>query len=82
MFTDAVVAIDGSKFKAVNNKSKNYTPRKVQFHIERVEKSIQHYLSNMDTQDSDEKTNNNEVSASKLAWLKQRLVELKTLEKK
>ncbi len=81
MFSDAVFAIDGSKFKAVNNRSRNYTPKKVKFHIERVEKSIQHYLSNMDTQDNDEKANSNEVSASKLAWLKQRLVELKELGK-
>jgi transposase len=81
MFSDAVFAIDGSKFKAVNNKSKNYTPRKVASHIEDVEKSIQHYLSQMDTQDNDEKTSNDKVSESKLAWLQQRLVELKALEK-
>ncbi|MFT6897596.1 MAG: transposase [Paraglaciecola sp.] len=81
MFSDGVFAIDGSKFKAVNNKSKNYTPKKVKFHIERVEKIIQQYLSQMDTKDIDEKANSNEVSASKLAWLKQRLVELKALKK-
>ncbi len=81
MFSDAVFAIDGSKFKAVNNKAKNYTPSKVKFHIERVEKNIQQYLSKMDTQDNDEKSNSNKVPASKLAWLKQRLVELKALEK-
>jgi transposase len=40
MFNDSVFAIDGSKFKAVNNESKNDTPSKVQFHIDRVEKSI------------------------------------------
>lgn len=40
IFSDAVVAIDDRKFKAVNNKSKNYTPRKVASHIEGVEKSI------------------------------------------
>lgn len=80
MFSDAVVAIDGSKFKAVNNRARNYTPKKVKFHIERVEKSIQQYLSSMDTQDKDEKINSNKVSEAKLAWLKQRLVELKALE--
>ena len=30
MFTDAIVAIDGSKFKAVNSKENNYTPKKLQ----------------------------------------------------
>lgn len=34
----------------------------------------------MDRQDNDEKTNSSKVSESKLAWLKQRLVELKALE--
>ncbi|MCF2948511.1 IS1182 family transposase [Paraglaciecola aquimarina] len=81
MFSDAVFAIDGSKFKAVNNKSKNYTPKKVKFLIERVEKSIQQYLSQMDTQDNNEKATGNEVSASKLVWLKERLVELEALQK-
>ncbi|MCG3472150.1 IS1182 family transposase, partial [Xenorhabdus bovienii] len=81
MFEDAVFAIDGSKFKAVNNKSKNYTPSKVQFHIERVEKSIEKYLSQMDAKDENEKESDLIVAASKLAWLKQRLVELKALEK-
>jgi hypothetical protein len=82
MFSDSLFAIDGSKFKAVNNKSRNYTPSKVQFHIDRVEKSIQKYLSQMDTKDKDEKESSNTVSASKLTWLEQRLIELKTLEVK
>lgn len=81
MFDDSVFAIDGSKFKAVNNKSKNYTPSKVQFHIDRVEKSIEKYLSQMDTKDGDEKDIDTTVSTSKLAWLEARLVELKALEK-
>jgi hypothetical protein len=40
MFDDSAFAIDSSKFKAVNNKAKNYTPRKVQFHIGRAESSM------------------------------------------
>jgi hypothetical protein len=81
MFDDSVFAIDGSKFKAVNNKSKNYTPSKVQFHIDRVEKSIEKYLCQMDTKDKGEKATDTKVSTSKLAWLEARLVKLKTLEK-
>jgi transposase len=80
MFDDSVFAIDGSKFKAVNNKSKNYTPSKVQFHIDRVEKSIEKYLNQMDTKDGNEKHIETTVSPSKLAWLQQRLAELKALE--
>jgi hypothetical protein len=63
MFSDGVFAIDGSKFKAVNNKFKNYTQKKVKFHIEHVEKSIQQYLSQMDTQNKDGKFDNNELTA-------------------
>lgn len=81
MFDDSAFAIDGSKFKAVNNKAKNYTPSKVQFHIDHVESSIQDYLSQMNTNDNDEKDTSSSVSASKLAWYKQRLLELKALEK-
>ena len=81
MFDDSVFAIDGIKFKAVNNKSKNYTPSKVQLHIDRVEKSIEKYLSQMDTKDKNEKDTDTTVSNSKLAWLEARLVELKALEK-
>lgn len=40
MFTNVIVAIDGSKFKAVNSKSNNFTPQKAKGHIERVEQSI------------------------------------------
>jgi transposase len=39
LFTEAVVAVDGSKFKAVNNRDKNYTPAKLQRRIEQVEES-------------------------------------------
>ena len=81
MFSDSVFAIDGSKFKAVNNKSKNYTPGKVKDCIERIEKHIEKYLGQMDTQDKNEKETVTTVSTSKLAWLEARLVELKALEK-
>jgi transposase len=32
LFVDATVAIDGSKFKAVNNRDKNFTDRKLEAH--------------------------------------------------
>jgi transposase len=81
MFTDAIVAIDGSKFKAVNSKEKNYTPQKVQFHIARVEKHIDRYLKLLDTADQAESlvTDGRSVQ-DKIDGLKQRLTELKALE--
>jgi len=82
MFTDAVVAIDGSKFKAVNNKENNYTPKKLQFHIERVETHIQNYLSQLDQADSKEKSESKVTLSEKLSGLRATLAELRTLEGK
>jgi hypothetical protein len=48
LFTRAVVAIDGSKFKAVNNRDKNYTVAKVIGRIEQVDASIARYLRALD----------------------------------
>jgi len=48
LFTRAVVAIDGSKFKAVNNRDKNYTVAKVIGRSEQVEPSIARYLRALD----------------------------------
>ena len=81
MFTDAVVAIDGSKFKAVNSKENNYTPKKLQFHIDRVERHIDNYLQQLDDSDKEtEKHVDGTPIQEKITWLKQRLAELKTLE--
>ena len=81
LFTDAVVAIDGSKFKAVNSKENNYTPKKLQFHIARVEKHIDEYLKQLDDSDkADEKVVDETPIKDKIDWLKKRHVELKALE--
>ncbi len=81
MFTDAVVAIDGSKFKAVNSKENNYTPKKLQFHIDRVERHIENYLQQMDEADKEAERNIDDTPIKeKIVWLKKRLSELKALE--
>jgi transposase len=54
LFTRAVGAIDGSKFKAVNARDQNFTPAKLAKRIEQVEASIAHYLSALDTADRQE----------------------------
>ena len=51
LFTRAVVAVDGSKFKAVNNRDKNFTVAKVAKRIEQVEASIARYLAALDHAD-------------------------------
>jgi len=81
MFTDAVVAIDGSKFKAVNSKENNYTPKKLKFHIDRVERHIDDYLKQLDDADKEAGEPVDETPVQeKIAWLKKRLSELKALE--
>jgi transposase len=51
LFTQALVAIDGSKFKAVNNRDKNFTPAKMKRRMEQINESIERYLRAMDTAD-------------------------------
>ena len=81
LFTDAVVAIDGSKFKAVNSKENNYTPKKLKFHIVRVEKHIDEYLKQLEDADrEDEKVIDETPIKDKIAWLQKRHSELKVLE--
>jgi hypothetical protein len=51
LFTDAVVAIDGSKFKAVNNRDRNFTQRKIESRMEHLEKAVKQYLDDLDRAD-------------------------------
>src|SRR6202007_884221 len=50
------VAIDGSKFKAVNNRDKNFTRAKVERRRAQLEESVARYLSQLDTADRQEPT--------------------------
>jgi transposase len=51
LFSEAIVAIDGSKFKAVNNRDKNFTERKLKARMEQLEGSIARYLTELDRAD-------------------------------
>jgi transposase len=51
LFSEAIVAIDGSKFKAVNNRDKNFTDRKLKARMEQLEESIGRYLAELDRAD-------------------------------
>ena len=83
MFSDVMVAIDGSKFKAVNSKPNNYTPKKAYDHIVRIENSIAHYLSLLAEKDKRE-TSDSDITLmnEKLAWMKNRLAELQEIQVK
>jgi len=54
LLTGGVVAVDGSRFKAVNTRDKNYTPAAVRRRIEQAEASIERYLQALDTADRQE----------------------------
>jgi transposase len=83
LFTHALVAIDGSKFKAVNHRDKNFTAAKLQRRLAQIDESIARYLVAMDTADRAEP----EVAAlkkgqlqDKIAALKQQMQQLKVIE--
>ena len=73
LFTRAVVAIDGSKFKAVNNRDKNYTVAKVNGRIEQVNASIARYLRALDRADREE----SDVAEAKSVRLKEKIAGLR-----
>jgi len=74
LLTTASVAIDGSKFKAVNNRDKNFTRAKVERRRAQLEESVARYLSQLDTADRQEPT---EALAVKVTRLKEKLTKLK-----
>jgi len=51
LFSGDVIAIDGSKFKAVNNYDKNFSSTKVQRRLEQLESSIKHYFKELESAD-------------------------------
>src|SRR5213079_254570 len=54
LLTKASVAIDGSKFKAVNNRDRNFTRAKVERRRAQLEESVARYLGQLDTADRHE----------------------------
>src|SRR5580658_343919 len=54
LFIHAVAALDGSKFKAVNTRDKNFTRAKLRKRIEQVEASIDWYIAALETADRQE----------------------------
>jgi transposase len=67
------VAIDGSKFKAVNNRDRNFTKAKLGRRRQQIEESVARYLSQLDTADRQEPT---EVMTAKVDRLKEKIARL------
>src|SRR6266700_4695135 len=73
LLANASVAIDGSKFKAVNNRDKNFTRAKVERRRAQLEESVARYLSQLDTADRQEPS---ETLALKTTRLREKLAKL------
>ena len=75
MFTESVIAIDGSKFKAVNSRDNNYTERKLKARIKQTEARVARYLDELDRADQQ----GDSVPEAHVDHLKTRLKEAKAL---
>ena len=75
LLTMSSVAIDGSKFKAVNTRDKNFTRNKVERRRAQLEESVARYLAQLDTADRQEPS---EELAAKTDHLKEKLVKLES----
>jgi transposase len=73
LFCEAIVAIDGSKFKAVNNRDKNFTDTKLKKRMEQLEESIGRYLAELDRADREPSA----VTEGKVSRLKEKVAAVK-----
>jgi transposase len=73
LFNHAVAAIDGSKFKAVNTRDKNFTKGKLKKRMDQVEASIAHYMAALETADRQE----GELAQARSGRLKDKIAALR-----
>src|SRR5476649_1010569 len=74
LLTKASVAIDGSKFKAVNNRDRNFTRAKMERRMAQIEESVARYLQQLDTADRQEPS---KALKTKTSRLKEKIEKLK-----
>ena len=74
------LAIDGSKFKAVNNRDKNFTRGKMKRRLAEVEASIERYLGKLDKADQSAPPEDTRSIKDKIAALTEEMDRLKKLE--
>jgi transposase len=83
LFKDAFVAIDGSKFKALNNRDRNFTKGKLKRRLEQIDESIARYLAEMaslDRQESEIAEDKSQRLADKIEILKGEIAKLEKHE--
>jgi transposase len=84
LLAEASVAIDGSKFKAVNRRDRNFTRTKMKRRLEQIDESIDRYLHQLDSADRQEPslahTTKTPRLKEKIAKLRQEMQRLETLK--
>jgi len=84
LLAEASVAVDGSKFKAVNARDRNFTAAKMARRLAQIEESVERYLHQLDSADRQEpslgRTTKTQRLHDKIAKLKQEMARLKALE--
>jgi len=84
LFSEAFVAVDGSKFKAVNNRDLNFTRTKLKINLEVINKSIAKYLGQIDSADRQETASSKlkvERLEKKISRLKEEVQYLNNIER-
>ena len=85
LFSKSIVAIDGSKFKAVNNRDRSFTSGKVKARLQQIDESIARYLCALETADrtqSDVAEAKTSRIGDKISKLKQQMRDLKAMEQR
>lgn len=54
LYSETLIAVDGSKFRANNSKKNNLNPKKIKRHIEYLNKQIEEYMTSLDQEDKNE----------------------------
>ena len=84
LFAEASIAIDGSKFKAVNNRDRNFTRAKMERRLAQIEESVSRYLHQLDSADRQEPSAAHTTKTTrmneKIARLRQEMARLKALD--
>jgi transposase len=79
LLAKASVAIDGSKFKAVNSRDNNFTKGKMERRLAQIEESVARYLSQLETADRQTSAGEepSDVLAARTTRIKEKLAKLK-----
>lgn len=85
LFSESLIAIDGSKFKAVNNRNRNFTRSKIKARLKQIDESIARYLGQIETEDRIElSTSKNKIERlqNKIGKLKDEVKRLNEMQEK